>query len=103
MIDQIKKQVTAGDYRFTVHSLERCVERNISPNEIMYAILAGEVIEDYADDKYGPSCLIYGIIKGGRVLHVHCSIDPVWIITAYDPTLNPDEWDPEFKRRIKKS
>lgn len=103
MIDQIKKQVKAGDYRFTVHSLERCVERNISPNEIMDAILAGEVIEDYADDKYGPSCLIYGIIKGGRVLHVHCSIDPVWIITAYDPTLNPDEWDPEFKRRIKKS
>lgn len=103
MIDQIKKQVRAGDYRFTVHSLERCVERNISPNEIMYAILAGEVIEDYADDKYGPSCLIYGIIKRGRVLHVHCSIDPVWIITAYDPTLNPDEWDPEFKRRIKKS
>jgi hypothetical protein len=36
-------------------------------------------------------------------LHVHCSIDPVWIITAYDPRLNPDEWDPEFKRRIKKS
>ncbi len=103
MIDHIKKHVKEGDYRVTVHSFERCVERNISPNEIMYAILTGEGIEEYPDDKYGPSCLIYGVTRGSRVLHVHCSIDPVWIITAYDPTLNPDEWDPEFKRRIKKS
>jgi hypothetical protein len=30
---------------------------------------------------------------------VQCSIDPVWIITAYDPTLNSDKWDKDFKRR----
>ena len=34
-------------------------------------------------------------------MHVHCCVDPVWIITAYDPTLNPEEWDPEFKNRRK--
>lgn len=101
MIEGIKKQVKATNYRFTVHCFERCVERYISPNEVKYAILSGEVIEDYPEDKYGSSCLIYGITKEGRVLHVHCSIDPVWIITAYDPTLNPDEWDFDFKRRIK--
>ena len=68
-----------------------------------YAMLSGEVIEDYPDDKYGPSCLIYGVNREGRILHVQCSIDPVWVITAYDPTLNPDEWEADFKRRIKKS
>ena len=26
-------------------------------------------------------------INGSKILHVQCSIDPVWIITAYDPTL----------------
>ncbi len=103
MIERIKRQVKAGNYRFTVHGFERCVERHISPNEVKYAILSGEVIEDYPVDKYGPSCLIYGVTKEDRVLHVHCSIDPVWIITAYDPTLNPEEWDSEFKRRIRKS
>jgi hypothetical protein len=103
MIDHIKKQVKAGDYRFTVHSFERCVERNISPNKIMYAMIEGEVIEDYADDKYGPSCLIYGIIERRQGLACALLNRPVWIITAYVPTLNQDEWDPEFKRRIKKS
>ena len=103
MIERIKKQVEVQNYRFTIHSLERCVERYISPNEVKYAMLSGEVIEDYPDDKYGPSCLIYGVNREGRILHVQCSIDPVWVITAYDPTLNPDEWEADFKRRIKKS
>ena len=103
MIERIKKQVEAENYRFTIHGFERCVERYISPNEVKYAMLSGEVIEDYPEDKYGPSCLIYGVTKEGRILHVQCSIDPVWVITAYDPTLNPDEWETDFKRRIKKS
>ena len=103
MIERIKKQVEAENYRFIIHGFERCVERYISPNEVKYAMLSGEVIEDYPKDKYGPSCLIYGVTKEGRILHVQCSIDPVWVITAYDPTLNPDEWETDFKRRIKKS
>ena len=103
MIERIKKQVEAENYRFTIHGFERCVERHISPNEVKYAMLSGEIIEDYPEDKYGPSCLIYGVTKEGRILHVQCSIDPVWVITAYDPTLNPDEWEADFKRRIKKS
>ena len=99
MIERIKKQVKAGNYRFTVHGFERCVERHISPNEVKYAIFSGEVIEEYPEDKYGLSCLIYGVSKEGRILHVQCSIEPVWIITAYDPTLDPDKWDKDFKRR----
>jgi len=103
MIERLKKQVEKGDYRFTLHGFERCVERHIPPDEVQHAILSGEIIENYSRDKYGPSCLIYGVTKEGRILHVHCSIDPVWVITAYDPTLNPDEWETDFKRRIKKS
>lgn len=103
MIERIKKQVKAGNYRFTVHGFERCVERHISPNKVKYAILSGEVIEDYPEDKYGPSCPICGVTKKGAVLHVQCSVGPVWIITAYDPTLNPEEWEADFKRRINKS
>ena len=61
MIERIKKQVKSGNYRFTIYGFERCVERHISPKEVKYAILSGEVIEDYPKDKYGPSCLIYGI------------------------------------------
>ena len=102
MIDIIKEKVEAGDYSFTIHGFERCVERNISPSEIGYAILSGEVIEKYPKDKYGQSILIFGMTKEGRILHIQCSIDPVWIITAYDPTLNPEEWENDYKRRIRR-
>jgi hypothetical protein len=102
LIDTIKKHVKSSNYRYTIHGFERCVEREISPNEIEDVILSGEIIENYTDDKYGPTCLIYGKSKRGRVLHVHCSIDPVWIITAYDPALNPEEWEVDYNRRRKK-
>lgn len=99
MIEDIRKKVKAGDYRLTVHAFERCVERDISPNELKEVILLGEIIERYPEDKYGPSCLIWGITEKRRILHVECSVNPAWIITAYDPTLNPEEWNANFKRR----
>ncbi|MGC8810740.1 MAG: DUF4258 domain-containing protein [bacterium] len=99
MLEEIKKRVVSGDYRFTIHAFERCVERNISPNEIKNVIISGEIIENYPEDKYGPSCLICGITESGKILHVQCSIEPVWIITVYDPTLKPEEWDENFRRR----
>jgi len=102
MIKAIKKLVKKGDYRFTIHGFERCIERDIEPNDVEYAIMSGEVIEDYQEDKYGHSILIYGETEKGRIIHVQCSVDPVWIITAYDPRLRPDEWESDFKRRILK-
>ena len=102
-IEIIRERVKAEDYWFTIHAFERCVERVISPVEIKDVILSGEIIEDYPEDKYGPSCLIYGVTEEGRILHVQCSIELVWIITAYDPTLYPEEWDEDFKRRRVKS
>lgn len=62
-------------------------------------IARGEVIEDYPQDKYGPSCLIYGVTAAGRHLHVQCSYPQrpkVKIITVYEPDFN--EWI-DFKVR----
>lgn len=103
MIDPIRKRVLKGEYRFTIHALERCAERNISPEEVVQAIITGVVIEDYPKDKYGHSCLICGFTKEGEIRHVQCSVEPVWIITGYDPSINPEEWDEEFMRRKRKS
>lgn len=53
--------------------------------------MSGEIIEEYPDDKYGPSCLLYGQTSADRPLHVLCSVPPrVRIITVYEP--DPDEW-----------
>jgi hypothetical protein len=103
MIALIRQRVGVEDYRFTIHAFERCVERDISPEEVRQAIFAGEIIEDYPEDKYGHSCLIYGRTEAGKILHIQCSVEPVWIITAYDPTLNVEDWDETFKRRRRNS
>jgi len=77
LFDTIKKKVKSGNYRYTIHGFERCVEREISPDEVESVLLTGEIIESYTDDKYGPTCLIYGKSEKGRILHVHCSVNPV--------------------------
>jgi hypothetical protein len=53
--------------------------------------LKGEIIEEYPDDKYSPSCLIYGQTNKGKNLHVQISLPPaVVVITTYEP--DPEEW-----------
>jgi len=101
VIEEIQRHVRSGGYYFTVHAFERFVERNISPGEVREILLSGEVIEEYPKVSVLPSCLVFGKTSAGRILHVQCSSDPVWIITAYDPTLNPEEWEEGFKRRKK--
>ena len=67
------------------------IKRSIDRVEIEETVLAGEIIEEYPDEKYSPSCLIYGKTDNGRDLHVQLSLPPlVVIITVYDP--DPEEW-----------
>lgn len=61
----------------------------------------GEVIEDYPKDKYGPSCLVFGMTKSRRPIHIQCSYPSrkiVKIITLYQP--DPRQWI-EYKVRRK--
>jgi len=71
--------------------------------EVREAILRdSELIEDYPDDKYGPSCLIPGFSKGKTPLHIQCSYPSrpiIKIITLYEP--NPANWI-DLKKRKKK-
>jgi len=58
-IDQIRQQLANGEIEFTRHALWRVVERNISAQEIRQMAETARIIEDYPDDKYTPSCLIF--------------------------------------------
>ncbi len=42
------------------------IQRSIDRNEIEEAVMCGEVIENYPDDKYSPSCLVFGKTKRGK-------------------------------------
>ena len=88
MIDEIRGRVARGDFEFSQHAVDQAIIRHISVQELREAIAGGEVIEVYPEDKYGPSCLIFGMTRMGRPIHVQCS-DPsrplVKIITVYEP------------------
>ena len=51
------------------------------------------IIEEYPDDKYSPSCLLLGFTSEGRPLHIQMSLaetELVKIITLYEP--HASEW-----------
>ena len=74
------------------------IQGNIERVEVEEAILSGEIIEEYPEDKYSPSCLIYGKTKAGRNLHLQLSHPPkVVVITTYEP--DPAEWTEARIRR----
>ncbi len=89
---EIQAEVTRGNYRFSAHARRQMSQRRISVGEVEAAVRAGEVIEDYPEDKYRPSCLVLGFTDAGRALHIHCCepLPEVIVITCYEP--DREEW-----------
>ncbi len=99
MIDEIRRRVARGGFEFSQHAVDQSIIRHISVQDLREAIVGGEIIEAYPDDKYGSSCLIFGMTRVGRPIHVQCSDSSrptVKIITIYEP--DPALWI-EFKVR----
>ena len=98
----IKEQVEKRNYQLKLHAVERASIRGINPLEVKEALLNGEIIEDYPEDKRGHSCLVYGKTRIGKDIHVLCGMayDILWVITVYEPDL--EEWvNPKTRRVIK--
>ena len=89
MIEEIRTKIRQRQFEFTKHAVDQSIIRDISVAEIEQAILSpSEIIEDYPDDKYGPSCMILGFTDSGRPLHIQCSYPSrklIKIITLYQP------------------
>ena len=99
LIQAIRDKIASGEFEFSQHALDQSIRRHISVQELREAFAVGEVIEDYPNDKYGPSCLILGFTAAGRPLHVQCSHASrplIKVITLYEP--DPTQWV-DFKQR----
>jgi hypothetical protein len=93
IIDDLRSKISQNAFEFSKHAVDQTILRNISVQEIRDVINNGEIIEDYPDDKYGPSCLIFGVTQIGRPIHIQCSYTSrpiVKVVTVYEP--NPDRW-----------
>jgi hypothetical protein len=91
--DRIRHLMTKGMFEFSAHALKRVVERDISEQEICEAGGNIEIIENYPEDKYSPSCLCLGLSNTRRPLHIQVCFsdrDLLKIVTVYEP--DPGEW-----------
>ena len=104
MLREIKGKVKAGQYEYSKHAVDQSIVRRISDEELVEAISASDdIIEEYPNDKYGPSCLVLGFTRKGRPLHIQCSYPsrPILkIVTVYEP--DADLWIDFKVRRSKK-
>jgi hypothetical protein len=88
MIEEIRQKISQGQFEFSRHAVNQSIIRRISVQELREAIATGEIIEDYPEDKYGPSCLILGFTLANRPVHVQCSYPArplIKIVTLYEP------------------
>lgn len=93
IVPLLREKFAAEQFEFSRHALDQSVLCLISVREIREAIQTTAQIQDYPDDKYGPSCLLLGFTRAERPLHIQCSYPArpvVKVITVYEP--DPTEW-----------
>ncbi len=93
ILEGIQEKISTGQFEFSQHAVDQSIVRRIGVQELREAIASGEIIEDYPDDKYGPSCLILGFTQANRPLHSQCSYPSrplIKVITLYEP--DPQRW-----------
>jgi len=102
-LDNIIDAIRNNRINITEHAYEEAEADKLSFDEIFFAVLQGEIIERYPNDKPYPSCLVYGNTFFGYPVH------SVWaynqeklsgvLITVYRP--DAKRWINWKKRRVK--
>jgi len=102
-IEDIRYLCNDENIAITKHAKNRLFERGIKVGDIQNAIMTGEIIEQYEDDKPFPSCLILGLNENNNYIHIVVSKNHgyLYIITAYIPDEN--EWESDLKSRKEQS
>jgi hypothetical protein len=85
-IHDIRDKVLNGRFLLTEHADEQRNNDNLSVDDLISAILGGEILEEYFDDPRGPECLIRGLAQDKRVTSLvvgYADEGNVIIITVY--------------------
>jgi len=69
LIEEPRAKFDLDAFEFSRHAADQVLLRKIAVQEIREAVRTGEVVEDYPDDKYGPSCLVFGYTLTQRPIH----------------------------------
>lgn len=100
ILASIKSCVQRRRIRWTYHINMRLKGRFIPREAVLLSVDSYEIIEEYPQDKYLPSYLVY-TEYGADVIHILIAIDSAndmaTIITAYRP--DREEWEDDLKTR----
>lgn len=98
-LERIQQQANTEDVRITQHAQQEMIEENIHLDEVLEAITNGRILENYPEHRRGACCLLNGITKKDRPLHIVCTTTrPVLIIiTVYEP--KSSNWITPTQRR----
>lgn len=99
-LEFIKNCIRSRRVYWTYHVNMRLKGRFIPREAILTSVDSYEIIEEYPQDKYFPSYLVYTVYTD-EIIHVQMAVDTdsgyITIVTAYKPSL--DKWENDFKTR----
>ncbi len=98
-IEKIRNFIQNEKYEFYTHAITEGKKDGVEPEDIIYVLLTGKIIEEYPDRQ---RVLVYGEMINGIPLHVICNYsdsDILYIVTIYIPS--DDEWTCNYQKRKK--
>ncbi len=101
IVERIRAQADAEEVRLTLHAQQGMAAEDIRMDDVLEALRAPDVLENYPGHQRGACCLVHGQTSEGRHLHVVCtSTQPsLIIITVYEP--KPPKWVSPTQRKSK--
>jgi hypothetical protein len=92
--DLIRQAVARNNYKLTHHTIKRMAERQVLEEEIIAAVLQGDVIERRPNDQPFPKCLFMYPVRPGNPLYVSCAYNErrgeAHIVTIH--WFDPERW-----------
>ena len=98
-IETIRRLVREGKYYFYVHALTEAKKEGVTPEDAVYIVLNGNIIERSPERK---RTLVFGMMTSNIPLHVVCDYsndDLILIPTVYIPSRR--RWVSSQRRKAK--
>jgi hypothetical protein len=101
-LQQVAALVAKGDVRVSDHGYDELAADGILVRDLIAAVQAAQVVEDYPDFRKGACVLVLQRDRDGKPVHVLRGIPkgqagPAVLVTAYRP--DPARWSGDMKRR----
>ncbi len=96
-IEQVRIFICDDRYRLYTHAVIEAKKDGVEPEDIVYVLLNGKVIEQYPERN---RLLVYGKMLNNVPLHIVCNYSDselLYIVTVYIPS--SIEWIANFQKR----